>query len=132
MGGKRAGQGRRAHLINEDHGKGGLVGVNPLPSDVVASACGPSIAIAGRDDLVGASGGDQGKESEERTHVEAKGGEEDKGKVKDVEEKERERNVDSSRDGRLEGVDKTQNVRGLGGRKQSGMEYIRHHGNHLP
>jgi len=61
-------------LIDEEHGKGGLIRANPLPTDVVASACGPSIAIAGRDNLVGASGGDQGKECEERTHVEAKRG----------------------------------------------------------
>jgi hypothetical protein len=82
VGGKRAGQGRRAHLIDEDHGEGGLISVNPLPSDVIASACGPSIAIAGSEDLVGASGGDEGKECEERTHVEAKRGEEHKGKGK--------------------------------------------------
>ena len=56
------GQGERAHLVDEDHGEGGLISANPLPRDVVASGCGPSIAIAGTDDLVGASGGDQGKE----------------------------------------------------------------------
>jgi hypothetical protein len=78
------GQGRRAHLIDEEHGEGGLIGANPLPSDIVASPCGPSIAIAGSDDLVGASGGDQGKECEERErmHVEAKRGKEHKGKDK--------------------------------------------------
>lgn len=72
----------RAHLVDEDHGEGGLISANPLPRDVVASGCGPSIAIAGTDDLVGASGGDQGKECKERTHVEAKRGEEHKGKGK--------------------------------------------------
>jgi len=45
-------------LVDEDHGEGGLIGANPRPSDVVASPCSPSITIAGRDDLVGASGGD--------------------------------------------------------------------------
>jgi hypothetical protein len=77
---KRADQGQRAHLIDEDHGKSGLIGVNPLPSNDVGSRCGPSNSIAGSEDLVGASGGNQGKECEERTHIEAKRGEEDKGK----------------------------------------------------
>ena len=75
MGEKRAGQGRRAHLIDKDHGEGGLIGANARPSDVVASPCGPSNAIAGSEDLVGASGSDQGKECEERTHVDTKRGE---------------------------------------------------------
>jgi len=71
-------------LIDEEHGEGGLIGVNPLPSDVVASPCGPSKAITRSDDLVGASRGDQGKECEERTHVKTKRGEEgdEKGKGK--------------------------------------------------
>jgi len=69
---KRAGQERRAHLIDEDHGEGGRISVDPLPSDVVGSPCRPSIAGAGRNDLVGAGGSDQGKECEERTHVEAR------------------------------------------------------------
>jgi len=69
-------------LIDKDHGEGGLIGANPLPSDIVASPCGPSNAIAGSDDLVGASRGDQGKECDEKTHVEAKRGEEQKGKGK--------------------------------------------------
>ena len=96
MGEKRAGQGRRAHLIDKDHGEGGLIGANARPSDVVASPCGPSNAIAGSEDLVGASGSDQGKECEERTHVDTKRGE---GEVNEVEEKERgirEKNVDGS------------------------------------
>jgi hypothetical protein len=53
--------------------------------------------------LVGASGGDQGKECEERTHCKAKEGK-TKRKVKEVDEKGRgirEKNVGSSRDGRL-------------------------------
>jgi len=62
-------------LIDEEHGEGGLIGVNSLPSDVVAPPRGPSKAIARSDDLVSASGGDQGKECEERTHVESKRGE---------------------------------------------------------
>lgn len=70
----------RLVLIDEDHGKSVLIGVNPLPSDVVGSRCGPSNGIARSEDLVGASGSDQGKECQERTHVKAKRGEEDKGK----------------------------------------------------
>jgi len=68
----RAGRQEGLVLIDKDHGEGSLIGINPLPSDVVRPPCGPSIAVAGSDDLVGASGGDQGKECEERTHVEAK------------------------------------------------------------
>ena len=64
-----AGQGKRGHLIDEKQGEGDLISANPLPSDVVGSPCSPSSAIAGSEDLVGASGGDQGKECEEITHV---------------------------------------------------------------
>jgi hypothetical protein len=121
---KRAGQRKGAHLIDEDHGKGGLIGANPLPSDVVASGCGPSIAITGSDDLVGASGGDQGKESDERMHVEAKRGEEEKGKSKGCRRegewyKRKERGFVEGRDGRLERVDKDG---AWAEGKQSGME----------
>jgi len=55
-------------LIDEEHGEGGIISIDPLPSHVVASQCRPSTAIAGSEDLVGAGGGDQGKEGDERTH----------------------------------------------------------------
>jgi len=66
-------------LIDEEHGKGSGISVDPLPSHIVASPCRPSIGGAGSEDLVGADGGDQGKEGEERTH-DRQGGEEEKGR----------------------------------------------------
>jgi len=68
---KRGDQRRRAHLIDEDHGEGGCISADPLPSHVVASQCRPSTRIAGTEDLVGAGGGDQGKKGDERTHGKA-------------------------------------------------------------
>ena len=73
---------RRAHLIDEDHGELGLIGVNPHPSDGVKPSYGPSGGVVGSEDGVGASGGDQGKECEEREHVVAKRRREGKGKSK--------------------------------------------------
>ena len=52
---------RRAHLIHEDHGEILCVGVNPLPGHDVGTPRGPSVRIAGSDDLVGTGRGDKGE-----------------------------------------------------------------------
>ena len=69
---KKAGQGRRAHLIDEDHGEIVCISADPLPGHHVGSHCRPSTRVAGSEDLVGAGGGDQRKNGEERTHGDAK------------------------------------------------------------
>jgi len=59
-------------LIDEDHGEVVWISVDPLPSHNVGSDSRPSTGVAGTGDLVGAGGGDQGKDGEERTHGKAK------------------------------------------------------------
>lgn len=69
---KRRCEERRAHLIHEDHREILCVGVNPLPGHGVGTCRGPSVRIAGGEDLVGTGRGDKGEEGEERAHVNAK------------------------------------------------------------
>jgi len=57
-------------LIDEDHGEVVRISADPLPTHKVGPHCRPSTGVAGSENLVGASGGDQGKDGEERTHGE--------------------------------------------------------------
>lgn len=100
---ERASQRRRSHLIDEDHGEVVCISADPLPSHNVRARCRPSTGVAGSEDLVGAGGGDQGKDGEERTHGKTKVSRRGvkKVRVNEVDEKGesiREKNVDSPRD----------------------------------
>lgn len=60
---------RKPHRIDEEHGEVGGISGDPLPGHTIGARCSPIERITGGEDLVGGGGGDEGNQSEKKTHV---------------------------------------------------------------